>query len=131
MVLGTFFLIFIGCAAHNQRYSRDVASLHFCPGITRTDTLVYLSLISHCYPTQPRSTQPFTFCGMVKWVPATGRWCSATGKVTATVVKGRGKERERAGKERERAGFKQGAVYCCWRVKSRRFTGIFCVELRS
>jgi len=28
----------------------------------------------------PRSTQPSTLCGMVKWVPAEGRWCSAAGE---------------------------------------------------
>jgi len=28
----------------------------------------------------PRSTQPSTLCGTVKWVPAKGRWCSAAGK---------------------------------------------------
>ena len=28
----------------------------------------------------PRSTQPTTLCGTVKWVPAKGRWCSAAGE---------------------------------------------------
>jgi len=30
-----------------------------------------------------RSTQPFTLCGAVKWVPAKGRWRSAVVRVTA------------------------------------------------
>jgi len=28
----------------------------------------------------PRSTQPSTLRGTVKWVPAKGRWCSAAGE---------------------------------------------------
>jgi len=28
----------------------------------------------------PRSTQPSTLCGTVKWVPAKGRWCSVAGE---------------------------------------------------
>jgi len=28
----------------------------------------------------PRSTQPSTLCGTVKWVPAKRRWCSAAGE---------------------------------------------------
>jgi len=38
----------------------------------------------------PRSTQPSTLRGTVKWVPAEGRWCSAAGKVTVGLAESNG-----------------------------------------
>jgi len=38
----------------------------------------------------PRSTQPSTLHGMVKWVPTKGRWCSSAGKVTAGLAESNG-----------------------------------------